>query len=126
MKKGTGARACSCRLSYVKLTDTEKMSQFPALSQQRTRWSIPEETTLVDAILDRESRLFGSMHGCGSQKLSKVKNSAWQEVADILNRFDHTTISIHLNQYIIIIFFYYPYPTNFERVGFSCPVCFVV
>ena len=65
---------------------TTNMSQLQKLSQPRNKWSTPEETTLVEAILEREPRLFGAMHGCGGQKISKIKNAAWQEVADVLNR----------------------------------------
>ena len=40
---------------------------------KKARWTTAEETTLVQAVAERESRLFGSMSGCGAQKRENQK-----------------------------------------------------
>ena len=53
---------------------------------KKARWTTAEETTLVQAVAERESRLFGSMSGCGAQKTRKSKEAAWDEITELLNR----------------------------------------
>ena len=57
-----------------------------AKKPRTANWSSEEMTVLIEATLEREERLFGKIKGSGATgKVSRIRDDAWQEVADTLN-----------------------------------------
>ena len=74
-----------CRL--VTVTGQQDMEYSSTVnSAPRPKWSEAEEATLIQAVLSRESELFGSMSGCGAEKLNHKKDRLWEEIRNELNR----------------------------------------
>ncbi|XP_061188064.1 myb/SANT-like DNA-binding domain-containing protein 4 [Saccostrea echinata] len=58
-----------------------KVSKTP----RRPNWTEKEKLVLVEAVRQREDRLFGKMKGSGGVKNVKLKEGAWEEVAEAVN-----------------------------------------
>ena len=67
--------------------------------KRKPNWSEKEKLMLVKEVNDREGRLFGKFSEVGAKaKGTKLKETAWEEVASMINRF----IFAHPNIYIEI------------------------
>jgi hypothetical protein len=53
--------------------------------KRKPNWSEKEKLMLVKEVNDREGRLFGKFAGVGA-KGTKLKETAWEEVASMVNR----------------------------------------
>lgn len=58
-----------------------------AAKVRKPNWTEKECLLLVEAVRNREDRLFGKMKGPGCTKHSKVKEIAWEEVAQSVNSY---------------------------------------
>ena len=59
---------------------------------------VKEKLMLVKEVNDRECRLFGKFSGVGSKaKGTKLKETAWEEVASMINRFVFANRNIYRN-----------------------------
>ncbi|XP_048759900.1 uncharacterized protein LOC125675533 [Ostrea edulis] len=65
------------------------MEDFP--KARKPNWTERERLALVEAVRCREDRLFGKMKGAGGVKNSRVKESAWEEVAQFVNAQSETS-----------------------------------
>ncbi|XP_061165049.1 uncharacterized protein LOC133174023 [Saccostrea echinata] len=52
---------------------------------RRPNWTEKEKLVLVEAVRQREDRLFGKMKGSGGVKNVKLKEGAWEKVAEAVN-----------------------------------------
>lgn len=62
-----------------------------AAKVRKPNWTEKERLVLVEAVRHREDRLFGKMKGPGGTKHNKVKEIAWEEVAQSVNAQSCTT-----------------------------------
>ena len=64
--------------------------------KRKPNWSEKEKLMLVKEVNDREGRLFGKFSGVGA-KGTKLKETAWEEVASMINRFVFANRNIYKN-----------------------------
>ena len=64
--------------------------------KRKPNWSEKEKLMLVKEVNDREGRLFGKCAGVGA-KGTKLKETAWEEVATMINRFVFAHPNIYRN-----------------------------
>ncbi|XP_062595385.1 myb/SANT-like DNA-binding domain-containing protein 4 [Saccostrea cucullata] len=67
------------------------MEEKTCKTPRRPNWTEKEKIVLVEAVRQREDRLFGKMKGPGGVKNVKIKEGAWEEVAGAVNANSDTT-----------------------------------
>lgn len=66
------------------------MEEATSKTPRRPNWTEKEKLVLVEAVRRREDRLFGKMKGPGGVKNVKIKEEAWEEVAEAVNAISET------------------------------------
>ena len=64
--------------------------------KRKPNWSEKKKLMLVKEVNDREGRLFGKFAGVGA-KGTQLKETAWEEVASMINRFVFAHPNIYRN-----------------------------